>query len=285
VDTNKYTNWNALMISACAEAGTLLEREDARAAALRAMDVLISDAYEDEHGFYHNFHTDTGARLPGFFEDQIYTVQALLDGYTLSGNQGYLQTARHTLELCLTQYWDEERGGFFDMAHTCPVARQTEFLDQPRKVIEDMPTPASNAVAALVLDRAWLLTHEERYHAYARRTLEAFAGHAPDYGPFAATYGLALHYHLQPAATVAIVGKADDERTRALLQAALASYRPGRMVLRFSPDEEGLPYPAGSDGQPVAYVCAGESCSAPTSEAATLVEELQRFGVQRQEDE
>lgn len=281
IDTHKYANWNALLISACLEAGALLDREDATAFALRSARVLIDDAYEDDHGIYHEFHTTVGARLPGLFEDQVYTAVALLDAFAASGERDYLLTARHLLDLCILQYWDEENGGFLDIARARGGIAETALLRGSRKVIEDMPTPASNAIAALALDRLWLLTDDDQYHDYARRTLETFATHAPDYGPFTATFGLAVYFHLHPPALATIVGTPGAEDTERLWRAALATYRPGRMVAVYPPDTPGVTYSAGPENSARGYVCAGQVCEKPVSDADALRETLQTIGITR----
>ncbi|HEY3377274.1 MAG TPA: thioredoxin domain-containing protein [Armatimonadota bacterium] len=278
IDTNKFANWNALMVSGCLQAGSLLGREDAIHFALRTVTTLLHDAYEPDHGMYHNFHTAHGACLPGFFEDQAAMAVALLDAFAVSGEQEHLATARHLLDLCLAQYWDEEHGAFFDVARDQHDVASVPYLQHARKVIEDMPTPAPNALAALALDRMALLTGEERYRTAARRTLEAFAGHAPAAGPFAAYYGLALSAHLHHPLHVVIVGRADNAHTQALRQTALSVYRPGKLVSVFPPDAPLLPYPADAHGRPIAYVCAGEQCAEPTLEEERLREMLETFG-------
>ena len=211
----------------------MLELSDATEIGLRALDTIIADGYDPDQGFYHNYHAESGARLPGFFEDQAAMANALLDAFAVSGNAKYLTIARRTLELCLAHYWDREGGGFFDVDQRRLAEEASDFLKHPRKLIEDLPTPAPNALAALALDRLWLFTHDERYHKAARQTLEAFAGQAPEYGPFAACYAQALCYHLHPPVTAIIIGHPDGEDTRRLRAAALSSYRPGRQVAVF----------------------------------------------------
>ncbi|HEX2952075.1 MAG TPA: thioredoxin domain-containing protein [Armatimonadota bacterium] len=278
VDTDKFANWNALCIRALLEAGTLLGKEYATSFALRTADVLINDAYEPDHGIYHAFHTDEGARLPGFLEDQVYTALALLDTFAVNGNPDHLDTARHLFDLCIEQYWDEEHGGFRDVARGIEGLTTTEFLQRSRKVIDDMPSPSANACAALGLDRLWSITHDDRFHEYARKTLETFAGHAPDYGPFAATYGLAALNHLHPPVTVTIIGELGDHTTKELWTAALEAYHPGKIIATFSPDEASLPYPADKQGKPIAYICAGENCAEPAHSADQLTATLRKFG-------
>ncbi|HEY3415551.1 MAG TPA: thioredoxin domain-containing protein, partial [Armatimonadota bacterium] len=243
VDHNKYGNWNAALISAFLEAGTLLDRPEIVHFALRSVDVLISAAYDEDQGMYHGLVSGEGARLPGFLEDQVYMARALLDAFTVSGKKEYLQTARRLLDLCIDHYWDKENGGFFDLSRGRMRDEQVALLRQPRKAVEDLAAPSANALAALVLDRLWLLTGEARYHEYAADTLEAFAEHASGYGPFAAYYGLAVYYHHHPPVLVTIIGRPDDEGTRQLRQTALSTYRPGRQVVVYAPDEKKLPYP------------------------------------------
>lgn len=278
VDTHKYANWNALLISALLEAGTLLERTDAVRVALRAAHALHADAYEPDHGIYHAFHGEHGARLPGFFEDQAYAARAFIAAYMSSADATYLDVAAHLMELAIAQYWDQDNGGFMDLSRERLAAGEAVPLRHQHKTIEDMPTPSANAIAAMTLDQLWLLTHNHRYREYAGKTLETFATRAPEYGPFAAYYGLAVHYHLHPPATAIIVGAPNAADTHALHAAALATYRPGRLVAILPPDSESISYPAHEHGHALAYICAGEACAPPTADPETMRTLLTEFG-------
>jgi uncharacterized protein YyaL (SSP411 family) len=273
IDRSKYAGWNALLISALLEAGTLLGRDDALSTALVAADTLLRDAYDPDHGMYHRFHAEDGARLPGLLEDQAYAAKAFLDAFAAGGQPALLDAARRLLDLCLEQYGDES-GLFRDVAANRPPA-EVPYLEQRRMVFDDQPTPAPNAVLALALDRVWLLTHEARYRDAARRALEAVAGVAPQYGLYAAMFGIAAHYHLHPPASAIIVGDLDDDATQALWATARETYRPGRLVAVFAPDAD-PPYPARE--APVAYVCAGETCSEPVTHTDALRRVLREFG-------
>ncbi len=262
LDTTKYANLHGLLVSALLQAGTLLDRGEATTFALRSVELLLRDAYDEDRGVYHLFQTREGALLPGLLEDQVYVARALLDAFSVSGDPHHLAVARRLLDLCLAYYWDEAHGGFQDVDRRTREAAPAPFLRQTRKIIEDMPTPSPNAVAARLLNRLWLLTGEERYHDYAGRTLRAFSADAPGYGPFAAAYGLAIVEHLTPPVTAIIVGDSTDVDVRRLWDAALATYRPGRLVACFGPDAADVrPLPA--LGRAAALICGGQSCSAP----------------------
>jgi uncharacterized protein YyaL (SSP411 family) len=151
-------------------------------------------------------------------------------------------------------------------------------LDVRRKPFQDSPTPGANSVAAIALTRMHAITGDERYHAFAQKTLEAFAGIAPQYGLFAATYGLAATLFAHHPLQVVITGRADDPAAQALEAAAHRVFRFGKAVLRVTPGaslanfagalKETLPHLP--PDKPLAIVCSGQTCLPPTSDPAQL---------------
>jgi len=152
-------------------------------------------------------------------------------------------------------------------------------LDVRRKPFQDSPTPSANSVAAIALIRMHAFTGDDRYHAFAKKTLEAFAAFAPQYGLFAATYGLAATLFAHHPIQVVITGPANDSAAQALEAAA-----PPRLSLRQirsprhppnSPtssrrrsqrDSSHLPI-----GKALAVVCSGQTCFPPTGDPAQLI--------------
>ncbi|HTZ76130.1 MAG TPA: hypothetical protein VMB47_19605, partial [Candidatus Aquilonibacter sp.] len=179
------------------------------------------------------------------------------------------------MDLAIARYGDAEGGGFFDRpSDAAPMGG----LDVRRKPFQDSPTPGANSVAAIALIRMHAFTGDERYYNFARKTLEAFAGIAPQYGMFAATYGLAATLFARHPMQVVITGRADDPAAQALETAAHQVYRFGKSVLRVTPQtpqihlagalKETLPHlPA---DKALAVVCAGQTCLPPTSDPAQL---------------
>jgi len=176
------------------------------------------------------------------------------------------------MDLTLDLYGDAENGGFFDRSR---LAAPMGGLDVRRKPFQDSPTPSGNSCAAAVLARLHAYTAEKRYADAARATLEAFAGMAPQYGLFAASYALALSLHLNPPAQVVVLGSAGDTNSAELEQAALAVYRLGKAVLRVTPENlsaNSLPQalaqtlPHLDAAKPQALVCAAGVCHPPTTD-------------------
>lgn len=273
VDTNKYSAQNGMMISAYLEAYKFLGRDDVKDGALKALDLLLASSYKKGEGVFHTYYQGE-AHIPGFLDDNVQMAMACLDAYEVSGHKLYLEAAEDIMKYCLDNFWDDERGGFFDTARA-----HRRFV---RKPFEDVPTPAANAVAVMVLDRLYYTTSEGRYRESSERTLKAYAGSAEESGHFASAYALALAYHINTPPHAVIVGKKDAPDTLRLLRTALGTYRPGKIVTLHDPGEETkLPYPASPDGRAVAYVCVPLGyCAPPAHEEAKVGELLKTIGIE-----
>jgi uncharacterized protein YyaL (SSP411 family) len=194
-------------------------------------------------------------------------------------NGKYFRAAQQTMDYLLEYYADAQNGGFFDRASN---AAPLGGLDVRRKPFQDSPTPSANSVAIMALARMHAFTGDERYYNFAQKTLEAFAGIAPQYGLFAATYGLAALMFSGHPMQVVITGRTDDPAALSLEVAANRVYRLGKSVLRFNSaigdgtTIENLPealketLPHLQADKAVAVICAGQSCLPPTADPAQL---------------
>jgi uncharacterized protein YyaL (SSP411 family) len=275
VDKTMYISWNAMFVSAYLDAARVLGGSlgaNCYAFALKTLDRMMREARSDSRGFAHRI---GGPALEGSLDDQVFSVLALLDAYESTLDWRYFTAAQKTMDLTITRYGDAENGGFFDRpSDAAPMGG----LDVRRKPFQDSPTPGANSVAAIALIRLHAFTGDDRYFAFAKKTLEAFAGIAPQYGLFAATYGLAATLFARHPIQVVITGHSNDPVAQALEGAAHRVFRFGKSVLRVTPGtqlatlsgalKETLPHlPA---DKPLALVCSGQNCLPPTSDPAQL---------------
>ena len=277
VDKSIYTSWNGMLISALLEAYRILGLTAVRDRALATLDLLICKAYDREKGMYHSL-VDGAPRIEGLLDDQVFIIAALLDAYEVAGARLYFDRALELMEITVRRFWDEKAGGFFDTAKD--LTDRLGSLTTERKPFQDSPTPAGNAVAAMVLDRLDVLADREDFGEKAAATLALFAPKAGQYGLFAATYGLALLNHLRSPLDVVVVGRAGDSATAELLRTAYETPHAGKRVFTFQPDVvKARDLPAGLaatlpqlpfDGVPVALVCEGSACHAPVQSASAL---------------
>jgi len=279
IDTTMYVSWNAMFVSAYLEAARILGGsigDNCRDFALKTMNRMLEEAWTEDKGFAHRI---GGPRLEGSLDDQVFSVIALLDAYETTLNPRYFRAAQHTLDYLLEYYADAQGGGFFDRpSNAAPLGG----LDVRRKPFQDSPTPGANSVAIIALVRMHAFTGDERYYNFAQKTLEAFAGIAPQYGLFAATYGLAALLFAGHPMQVLITGRADDPAALSLEVAANRVFRLGKSVMRFTATGENgtmienLPealketLPHLQADKAVAVICAGQSCLPPTADPAQL---------------
>jgi hypothetical protein len=276
IDKTMYVSWNAMFVSAYLEVARVLGGSlgaNCRAFALKTLDRMLREVWTESRGFGHRI---GGPTLEGSLDDQVFSVLALLDAYETTLDPRYFEAAQKTMDLAIARYGDAEGGGFFDRpSDAAPMGG----LDVRRKPFQDSPTPSANSVAAIALVRMHAFTGDDRYHAFAKKTLEAFAGIAPQYGLFAATYGLAATLFAHHPLQVVITGRSNDPDAQALEAAAHRVFRFGKSVLRVTPEtpqlhlagalKETLPHlPA---DKPLAVVCSGQTCLPPTSDPAQLI--------------
>ena len=284
VDKTMYVAWNAMFVSAYLEAHKVLVDADhlgCKEFALKTVDRMLKEAWIESRGFAHRI---GGPALEGSLDDQVFSVLALLDAYESTLDSRYFTAAQKTLDLAIARYGAPENGGFFDRpSDAAPMGG----LEVRRKPFQDSPTPGANSVAAIALIRMHAFTGDERYRAFAQKTLEAFSGVAGQYGLFAATYGLAATLFAHHPTQVVITGNANDPAAKALEEAAHRVFRFGKSVLRVTPGtqlaalagalKETLPHlPA---DKPLAVVCSGQTCLPPTSDPAQLAAYLENGAV------
>jgi len=284
VDKTMYVAWNAMFVSAYFEANRILSDSSylgCKEFALKTLDRMLREAWTESRGFAHRI---GGPTLEGSLDDQVFSVLALLDAYEATLDPRYFSAAQRTMDLAIARYGDSENGGFFD--RPCDAAPMGG-LEVRRKPFQDSPTPGANSVAAIALIRMHAFTGDDRYRSFAKKTLEAFAGVAPQYGLFAATYGLAATLFARHPIQVVITGPADDPAAQALENAAHRVFRFGKSVLRVTPAtqlaalagalKETLPHlPA---DKALAVVCSGQTCLPPTSDPAQLTAYLENGAV------
>jgi uncharacterized protein len=283
IDQTMYVSWNAMFVSAYFDVARVLDSEmgkNCRDFALKTLDRMLREAWSEEQAFGHRV---GGPALRGSLDDQVFGVIALLDAYEATLDAKYFQAAKRTMDVTIEKYGDPQGGAFFDRASDAPAMGGLEVR---RKPFQDSPTPSANSVAAMALTRMHAYTDDPKYFEWAQRTLETFAGVAPPYGLFAATYGLAAILFAQHPTQVVIAGPAGDPAAVKLEAAANRVYRLGKAVLRVTPETalDHLPtalrqtVPHLPKERATAIVCTGTACLPPSTGPDQLADLLSNKG-------
>jgi uncharacterized protein YyaL (SSP411 family) len=260
LDDKRLTAWNALMISALADAGAALERPDYTAAAVACAEFVWRDLRDGEGRLLRTYNRGT-AQLGAYLEDHAFLLEALLTVYETTFDPRWFAAARELADAMLERFADEERGGFF------ATAADHETLVARRKELEDNPIPAGQSAAAYGLLRLAALTGEHRYEEAALGVLRLLHRIAPEHPAAFGHFLQALDFHLAAVKEIAIVGP----DAAPLERVVRGAFRPHVVVAGGAPD--GVPLLEGRspvDGRAAAYVCEHFTCQRPVTEPAEL---------------
>jgi uncharacterized protein YyaL (SSP411 family) len=263
-DEKVLTAWNGLMLAAFADAAGVLSEDHFLDVAKTNAEFVLTQLQRD--GRLLRTWKDGIAKLNGYVEDYANVADGLLELYRVTGEIEYLKTARQLSDLMITEFWDEENGGFFFTAndHEELIVRNKDFYDNA--------TPSGNSVAADVMLRLARLTADDKYERFAVSVLRLAASQLRRYPQGFGRALSALEFHLAAKKEVAVIGaKAND-----LAAYVLRSYDPlAVVVLTDDPisDSNTVSWLAGSepiDGKPTAYVCENFVCQRPVTNLGDL---------------
>jgi uncharacterized protein YyaL (SSP411 family) len=265
VDWTVYTDWNSMMAHALLLASSALGEASWHDKALRLLDHLWATCHDESSGALYHFVDGDGSHLPGLLTDHARLAQASLTAFQFTGDVKHLERAKTLARVMLDRLADSDGGGFFDRLDdpTAPGALRTRM----KQIFE-------NAAVAEVFITLHHLTGEAEYLNTGEQTLLVFADEYSRYDYMAAAYGLAVNCAVNEPTEIAAVGATNDPRTQALLTAAWQVYVPWRIVLPLDPARDASTVAARGfppSNVPAAFVCRGQTCSAPVSEPALLV--------------
>jgi uncharacterized protein len=274
LDDKRLTSWNALMISALAQAGAALEREDYVQAAVACAEFVLSEL-RDSDGRLLRTWKDGEGRITAYLEDHAFLLEALITLYETTFQARWYREAVALAETIIDRFADSERRGFFTTAadHELGFAR--------RKDLEDSPSPSGSSAAAFGLLRLALLSGQDEFERSAVGGLRLVYPIALRQ-PLAFGHLLqAVDFYLASVKEVAIVGPDPAP----LLRVVRDAYRP-HIVLAGGPggaagdtsaataDVPLLEGRQAIDGRAAAYVCEHFVCQAPVTTADALTAAL-----------
>ena len=259
-------SWNGLAISAFAEAGAALGRQDLLEAARRAATFVLQYLRHPSTGdLLHSF-KDGRAGGPGMLEDYAYLTEGLFGLWEATFEPTWIDFAQQLTHRMLELFWDSREGGLFSAALG---------LEGPRghmKEYTDGATPSAAAVASVVLQKLGALTGDPEYWEKGAEVLEAAEASIDASLTDSAAMLLALDFAISDPTEIVILGPRTDSRTTALLREVWDRYLPHKVLAGAPP---GFPCAMldGKEevkGQPTAYVCRGGVCREPITDPQDL---------------
>jgi uncharacterized protein YyaL (SSP411 family) len=270
-DDKVLADWNGLMIAALANAGAVLRQPAWVEAARRAFDFIVAKLGDGDQ-LYHTYRT--GKRQhPGFADDYANMARAALMLWEITGDASCLERAKAWTRVLDEQFWDLAQGGYaFSPARDEPVQVRI-------RTAFDNQTPAANAVMLENLGRLFYLTGDQAYSERVNALISAFSGDVPQTFLQMSSFLAAFEFCVI-ALQIVVIGPNNDTRTHDLINAVFGRALPNRLLVVATP---GQAFPQGhpvqgktmQNGQPTAYICQGQTCSAPVTSAVALSQMLQ----------
>jgi len=262
--------WNALALSAFAEASRYLGRQDYLDAAIRNARFLLDNLYMGDR--LRRSWREGQAKHNAYLEDYAGLILALLSLYQSDPNPEWYTAALKLADEIVAHFVDPS-GGFFDTRDD-----HEKLLVRP-KDIQDNATPSGNALAVTALLQLATYGDRMKLRSLAENMLAPVHNALLRYPTAFAQWLSAADFALGPTREVAIVGDPQHPETRELVCALWKTYRP-RQVTAISAYPPGPGSPALLKDRPLvnnlptAYVCQGFVCLRPVNSPDEMESQL-----------
>jgi uncharacterized protein YyaL (SSP411 family) len=275
-DEKILASWNGLMAGALAVAGAAFGDSALVEAASRALGFVERMLIVPEGGGRARVlrHVKDGiVKGPGFLDDHAFVADAALDLYEATGQVRWVTLARSLADAILAHFCDGESGSF----EFTPDDGEA-ILIRPKDPF-DHAVPGASSIACKVLLRLGTLA-DAKYTESATRAVENLAQAALD-NPFGMSVTVAsIDRLVRGSVDVVLVGPPGEARD-ALARETHRVWLPDRVVAYVDPADPSTLEAARSlaedktaQGEPVAYVCRGRTCSLPLRSAKELAQAL-----------
>jgi uncharacterized protein len=196
LDDKRLTSWNALTITALAEAGAALGEPRYLDAAITCAEFLQTQMRDHRGRLLRSYNHDQ-AKLDAYLEDHAFLLEALIALFEATCEERWFHQATALADEMIARFADPDKGGFFS------TASDGEALIARRKDLEDSPIPSGSSSASVGLLRLAQLTSNDEYKRHALGALALVAEIIPRH-PTAFGHMLqALHWQLAPARAIA----------------------------------------------------------------------------------
>jgi uncharacterized protein YyaL (SSP411 family) len=264
-DDKILADWNGLTIAALANAGAAFGEPDWIAAAARAFRFIATAMTSPDGRLLHSYRAGR-ARHSALLDDYANLCHAALCLHDVTGDKTYIDQCLAWARLVERHYGDAPNGGFYF------TADDAEGLIARSQTPHDQPTPSGNGVMVGVCGRLAALTGDAHWRGLAERALRAFAEPLTRHAIHCAGLVNGLDT-LTNLVHIVLIGDREKADCQAFLAEIFRRSLPARLIEVIPPDAALPPgHPAAEkhqyEGRLTAYVCCGQSCSAPVTDLA-----------------
>ena len=265
-DDKVLADWNGLMIAALAAASSVFGQPKWRELAERAFQ-FVNDRMVRDGRLMHAYRAGR-VSAPATASDYANMIWAALRLCQATTDASYLDHAIRYTEQLDQHYWDNGNGGYFTSAD------DTADVPVRMKSAHDDATPNANAVMVTNLVHLFMLTGKTAYLDRAEAILKAFGGDL-QHNLISHSGLLANALDLISPQHVVVLSGGDREGATALEDVVTSVSLPGALQhfiedTALISDSAALAGKRPIGGKATAYVCIGQTCSAPMTDPEAL---------------
>ncbi len=168
IDAKVVTAWNAMMITALAKAGKVLNKEQYTMAAENAAEFLWQTHYKaaSDKPVLWRASLNGKPSIAATQLDYAYLAQAYVVLFDITKDKKWLTRSKLLVADMIRLFWDKQDGSFFMTALAAENEQEVPLFDRPRDIY-DGAIPSGNALALEVLSQLYYRTGNDYYHAKA----------------------------------------------------------------------------------------------------------------------
>ncbi|HMC89649.1 MAG TPA: thioredoxin domain-containing protein [Gemmataceae bacterium] len=275
-DEKALTSWNALMITAFAQAAAVLQNPAYLQAATKSADFILTRMRAPDGRLLRTYSAGTEPKLNAYLEDYAFLVDALISLYEASFERRWIEAACGLAELMIQEFWDSRHGGFFftGVSHETLIART--------KDLQDSSIPSGNALAVTALLRLHKLTGQKDFLDKVEQTIRLCRGLMASSPMAAGQMLVALDFYLGPVREFVVVANEMNKEGREVLNMIQSRFDPNKVVaFKNGSDKDAridkvLPLLGDktSRGGVTTYICRDFACQKPVVGVEALKTEL-----------
>lgn len=268
LDDKSITTWNALMITALADAYWAFDAPEYLQKAQKAADFMIENHISENYDLFRNYKNGK-LTIPAFADDYASLIEAMLRLYSVSLDPNYLTTAKCLTDKVLENFYDSDSGFIWF----------TSTIDKPlftRKMeLSDNVTPSSNAVFANSLLQLSEIYYDKTYADMAHRMLLKIQPNLMRIPAFHFKWFETLIEKINGYKLLVICGNEALE----ILSELKGTYMPG-VVIAGAKTAPTVAIPAFENrfvkNKTYAYICSEQVCGIPVKSANEIMLQLNR---------
>lgn len=166
-DDKVLTDWNAMMISAYAKAGTVFQNDDYTLIAKNAYQFIKNNLFDNKGNLYHRYRNGISG-INGMIDDYAYTIMAAIELFLNTSDPYYIDEAENLFNIVYKNFFDTKKGGFFF------ASKNSTDLIIKKKELYDGSTPSGNSIMLMNMLKLNSLIDNSLLNDAINKSLQAF---------------------------------------------------------------------------------------------------------------